>query len=253
MDKNYISGYSPAFDFAYDITIDGSGNICVTGSSYGNNQQPDFVTIKYNISGDTLWVRRYNGPGNNWDIARAITLDAAGNVYVTEKHMVSTDFNYLTIKYNAAGNQLWAVQYDGPSNSDDGTFDIRVDGSGNVYVTGHSWQSGTSWDYATIKYNSAGVQQWVARYNGPGNIADFAIALGIDSSGNVYVTGTSDDLSVNFYPAYATVKYNSAGVQQWAARYNVLWSYASAIAVDQSGNVYVTGRSYALAPLHYAQ
>ncbi|MCI0448775.1 MAG: SBBP repeat-containing protein [Chlorobi bacterium] len=245
--RQYISGYTPPFDFAYAIDLDASGNIYVTGSSYGSDQQPDFVTIKYNSSGDTLWVRRYNGPGNNWDIARAITIDAAGNVYVAgETYSESTDFNYATIKYDAGGNQVWVVQYNGTSNNDDGALALTVDGSGNVYVTGHSWQAGTSWDYATIKYNSAGVQQWVARYNGPGNIADFAVALGIDPSGNVYVTGTSDDLSVNFFPAYATVKYNSSGVQQWVARYNVLWSYASAIAVDNSGNAYVTGRSYAL-------
>ena len=245
--EQYVSGNSPAFDFAYDIETDGSGNVYVTGSSYGPNEMPDFATIKYSSSGDTLWVRRYNGPGNNFDIARAIAIDAAGNVYVTgETFSESTDFNYVTIKYNSAGNQQWVAQYDGPSSNDDGALDVAVDVSGNVYVTGHSWQSGTSWDYATIKYNSAGVQQWVGRYNGPGNIADFAVALGIDPLGNVYVTGTDNDLSVTHFPAYATVKYNSNGVQQWAARYNVLWSYASAIAVDNSGNVYVTGRSYEL-------
>jgi uncharacterized delta-60 repeat protein len=246
--RNYISGYSPAFDFSYAIAVDpSSGNIYVAGSSYGSNQLPDVVTIKYNSSGDTVWVRRYNGPDNNWDDAQAMAVDAAGNVYVTGKtYSDSTFFNYVTIKYSAAGVQEWVAQYDGPSNNDDGATAIAVDGSGNVYVTGHSWQSGTSWDYATIKYNCSGQQLWVSRYNGPGNIADFATGLALDPSDNVYVTGTSDDLSVNFFPAYATVKYNSDGVEQWVARYNELWSYASAIAVDESGNAYVTGRSYAL-------
>lgn len=244
--RQYMSGYMPAFDFAYDIDVDANGNVYMTGSSYGPNQLPDFVTIKYNNSGDTLWVRRYNGPGNNWDIARDMDIDGAGNVYVTgETYSESTDFNYVTIKYNAAGIQQWTAQYDGPSNSDDGAVALTVDGAGNVYVTGHSWQSGTSWDYATIKYNSQGVQQWVTRYNGPGNIGDFAVAVDIDPSGNIYVTGTDDDLSVEVFPAYATIKYNPNGAEQWVARYNVLWSYAKAIAVDNSGNVYVTGRSFA--------
>ena len=43
-------------------------------------------------------------------------------------------------------------------------------------------------EYATIKYNNSGEQQWVARYNGAGNGSQ-ANAIGIDGSGNVYVTG----------------------------------------------------------------
>jgi hypothetical protein len=46
-------------------------------------------------------------------------------------------------------------------------------------------------DYATIKYDSGGQQQWVAYYNGPDNNADFAEALCRDASGVMYVTGES--------------------------------------------------------------
>ena len=245
--RQYISGFSPAFDYANAISVDNSGNIYITGGSYGSNQLPDIVLIKYSSAGDTVWVRRYNGSDNNWDDGQALAVDATGNVYVTGRtYSDSTYFNYVTIKYNSAGEQQWLGQYDGPSNNDDGTVALAVDGSGNVYVTGYSWQSGTSWDYATIKYDSSGQQLWVSRYNGPGNIADFAVGLALDASDNVYVTGTSDDLSVTLYPTYATVKYNSAGDEQWVARYNELWSYATAISVDASGNAYVTGRSYAL-------
>ncbi len=122
-------------------------------------------------------------------------------------------------------------------------YSLAVDGSGNVYVTGESAGSGTSRDYATIKYNSSGVQQWVARYNGPGNSNDFAdYSLVVDGSGNVYVTGYS--LGSGTLDDYATIKYNSSGVQQWVARYNGPgnnYDFATSLAVDGSGNVYVTG------------
>jgi hypothetical protein len=189
------------------------------------------------------WVARYNGSANLDDGGHAIAGDSSGNVYVTGgSHGSGTDLDYATIKYTSAGQQQWVARYNGPANGWDRAAAIARDSSGNVYATGQSLGLGTDFDYATVKYNSAGQQQWVARYNGPGNGEDDAVAIATDSSGNVYVTGQS--IGAGTYADYATIKYNSAGQQQWVARYNRLVSdIARAIAVDSSGNVYVTGRS----------
>ena len=140
--------------------------------------------------------------------------------------------------------QEWVARYNGPGNSSDGATSIVIDGLGNIYVTGVSTGSGSANDYATIKYNSAGVQLWIARYNGPSNLDDYAKSIAIDGSGNVYVTGKS--IGSGPINDYATIKYNSSGVQQWVARYNGPGNnidVAYAIALDGSGNVYVTGNS----------
>ncbi len=47
------------------------------------------------------------------------------------------------------------------------------------------------YDYATIKYSSAGVPLWTNRYNGPANREDYAYAVAVDGSNNVIVTGSS--------------------------------------------------------------
>ena len=114
----------------------------------------------------------------------------------------------------------------------------------NVYVTGGSSGSGTRYDYATIKYNSAGVQQWVETYNGPANYNDTANDIAVDDSGNVYVTGSSDGASSD-NEDYATIKYNSAGVQQWLSRYDGGGGGddAYAMSLDETGTLYVTGDS----------
>jgi hypothetical protein len=157
-----------------------------------------------------------------------------------------TDRDYVTIKYNSAGQQLWVARYNGPANGADAAEAIALDGSGNVYVTGGS--TGTTFpdsDYATIMYNSAGQQQWVARYNSPANGTDSATRIAIDGSGNVCVTGHTRDPSTN-YEHYLTIRYNSAGQEQWVASYSGPYNGAHlplGMAIDGSGNVYVTGSS----------
>jgi hypothetical protein len=106
-------------------------------------------------------VRRYNGPGNYDDEATAIAVDGTGNVYVTgESYGSDTSRDYATIKYNSAGDTVWLRRYNGPGNDEDRASAIAVDGTGNVYVTGWSVGSGTSDDYATIKYSGVGVEEW---------------------------------------------------------------------------------------------
>jgi len=232
-------------DRATALAVDGSGNVYVTGYSYGSGTLNDYATIKYNSTGEEQWVARYNGSWNSDDNASALVVDGSGNVYVTGLSFDSTSsYDYATIKYNSSGVEQWVARYNGTWNFDDRATALAVDGSGNVYVTGYSYGSGTHYDYATIKYNSSGVEQWVARYNGPRNYDDQAYALAADGLGNVYVTGISYG-SGTLYD-YATIKYNSLGEEQWVARYNGPGNSddgAKAIALDGSGNLYVTGYS----------
>ena len=81
----------------------------MTGSSHGGVTGYDYATIKYSPDGDPLWVSdsnpdgaaRYDGPGHSTDIATAMVLDAAGNVYVTGWSTGGgTGFDFATIKYS---------------------------------------------------------------------------------------------------------------------------------------------------------
>src|ERR1700730_2186293 len=110
----------------------------------------------------------------------------------------------MTAVSNGQVSQQWASRYNGPGNNLDVAYSTAVDASGNVYVTGSSMGSGTGNDYATVKYNSTGVQQWVQRYNGSGNSEDVPYSIVVDGTGNVYVTGYSRSGAANGTENYAT-------------------------------------------------
>ncbi len=235
-------------DEAMAIAVDDNG-VYVTGytSYYILDDSCDYCTIKYDKeTGDTIWLRKYNGPENKCDQACAIGLDNAGNVYVTGKSKnANNDFDYLTIKYNSAGEEQWTKRYNNPTgNGWDIAYALVVDNSGNVYVTGESYDLTTYYDCVTVKYNSFGIQQWVQRYSYEGNWSDQGNAVTVDDDGNVYVTSRSVSTTSSW--DYATIKYNASGTQQWVARYNGMDNNddePADIALDSLGNIYVTGKS----------
>lgn len=138
----------------------------------------------------------------------------------------------------------WVRRYNGPGDARDASYAIAVDGSGNVYVTGFSEVAAYNSDWATIKYYPNGDTAWLRRYNGPANAGDEARDIGVDGSGNVYVTGFSGGSGTQ--ADYTTIKYYPNGDTAWVRRYNGPTSSRDAsysIALDYFGNVYVTGGS----------
>ncbi len=233
-------------DYVNAMTIDASGNVYVTGSSYGSTGGENFATVKYNSTGTQLWATIYNGSGNGSDYANAIAVDGSGNVYVTGNSYNGSNVDIATLKYNSSGTQQWAAVYNGAANGPDQGFAITVDASGNVFTGGYAnTSSANQSDFATFKYNSSGVQQWVSFYNGTGNGTAYAQKMVLDADGNVYVTGYINNS--NNTSDYCTIKYNTAGIQQWVVTFNGSGNSddrPSAIAVDAAGNVYVTGYTY---------
>ena len=237
------NGPAGSFDAGRAIVVDAAGNVYVTGESVASwDTGFDYVTIKYDVHGNALWVARFDGPGHSSDFARAMAIDANGDIYVTGDSVAEDGrANYATVKYNGDGTLQWVAYYDGPANRSDVARAVAVDAAGYIYVTGQS--AGTvGTDYATVKYDLNGNQVWAARYTEPvSEHAGDAVAIAVDSAGCVFVTGAAGSVDAR---AYATVKYDPEGNQLWVARFSPpdsIGARASALVLDAAANVYVTG------------
>jgi len=251
-------------DYPQAMAVDASGNVVVTGSSYGGDplyggSSMDYATIKYSNAGVPLWTNRYNGPGNANDSAAALALDANGNVIVTgysdggDPAYGGSRMDYATIKYSNAGVPLWTNRYNGPGNGNDSAVALATDAAGNVVVSGQSEGIVGSWYNATLKYSSAGVPLWTNFYGGNVSLYDNR-SMALDSSGNVVLTVPSQVDCITWND-FLTIKYSSAGVPLWTNRFNGPGNgndAPHAVAVDASGNVYVSGSSDGITSPDYA-
>lgn len=287
--STFIGG--SGYEIAYGLTIDGSDNSYMTGTTAStdypvtvgaydvtiNGLHDGFVT-KLNSTGTALGYSTFFG-GSAYDEAYAIAKDASGNVYVTGE-TESTNYPtsggaFSTAKQgfwdsfvtalNSSGSALIYSTYLGGSNEDYG-FGIAVDGSNNAYMTGYTYSS----DYPTTagaydqtfndaedvfvtKLNSNGTALLYSTFLG-GIGSDRGYSIATDASGNAYVTGRTN---FSDYPVTSGAFDQTAngGGDVFVTKLN---SSASAlifstflggngnefgydIAIDGSENVYISG------------
>jgi hypothetical protein len=188
------AGHHGDFATAIGVSPDGTA-VVVTGGSADVHGVSDFATVSYHGgTGAQEWVARFKGPGGTADIAYALTISPdGGGLFVTGESIVSDyESRFSTVAYDATGGtQRWVSRYECPG-SNALAMGMSPDGTA-VFVTGVTMCSTTNEDFTTISYDAGtGSEQWVARYNDPGDGVDVARALAVSPDGTrVFVTGES--------------------------------------------------------------
>jgi hypothetical protein len=306
--STYLGGNGD--DRGRGIAVDSSGNVFVTGETISNDftggsnnggtnnsfkggfYGGDAFVAKLGSSGTLDWAT-YLGGSKSWDWwegGYGIAVDSSGNAFVTgytdsndfigasnnggtNNSFKGGDYDAFVAKLTPSGTLSWAT-YLGGSGEDRG-LGIAVDSSGNAFVTGDTGSSDFTggsndggannskggWvDAFVAKLTSSGVLSW-ATYLGR-SWYDHGVGIAVDSSGNVFVTGgagsgyftggsnnggTNNSFKDGFtdtggYDDAFVAKLTSSGLLSWAT---YLGGYCdeegTAIAVDSSGNAFVTG------------
>jgi hypothetical protein len=264
---------------AYVTGVTGSTNFPTTAplqAAYGGGASDAFVT-KLNSTGSAKVYSTYLG-GSGDDTGRQIAVDASGNAYVVG-YTTSTNFptanplqatygggltDVFVAKISADGSTKLYSTYLGGS-GEDGGYGIAVDASGNAYVTGltastnfpttnplQATYGGGTYDAFVTKISANGSAKLYSTYLG-GADWDQGEGIAVDSSGNAYVIGLTH--STNFPTANAMQTAKAGGYDAFVAKISAdgstkLYStylggtgddYGYGIAVDGSGNAYVTG------------
>jgi hypothetical protein len=204
----HASGEGASFESLSAMTVDATGNVYVTGSSIAAGTSSDYITAKFDPSGNKLWSARYDSPEHGYDHPTTIVVDALGNVYVTGSGRERDASSYVTVKYSPNGVQQWVERYfPTPAYSMDFPYNLEVDRSGNVYVGGST---------GLVKYDYNGIEQWRS--------ADTVYAATLDRQNSLYISTWT-----------RIIKIDTSGVRQ-----TLLYTAGNDFAVDDSGNVYVT-------------
>ena len=240
-------------DRGFDVAVDIEGNLYVTGYEFRGDlgQNTNVWLRKYDTNGNTLWTETYDSPAHSEDYGHGVTVDAAGNVYVTgyERRVdLDQNNNVWLRKYDTNGNTVWTETYDNPNHGGDHGYGVALDVYGCVYVTGNEHRTdleqGTN--ILLLKHDTSGNVLWTRTYNSPGHLNDQGKGVVVDANGNVYVTGFESRPDLGQNSNVWLRKYDTNGNTLWTKTYNNPvyewgWEVGRDVAVDTEGNVYIAG------------
>jgi hypothetical protein len=176
-------------DTPLDVLCDASGNVYASGYGWnGNNVQ--LVLVKYDANGVFQWQRNHQGPGTLSAFARAIALDASGNVALCgHESSLSSGFNALLQCYSPAGALLWSTSFDGGANLDDTLYAVVPMPNGDLVACGQFNAASGGTNVGVARFSSSG--QLLSRRNddGGGGLADGGATLCVVDAQRVAVAG----------------------------------------------------------------
>ncbi len=219
------------------ICYGSDGNIYAAGTGCHAGTEIDIVVVSLSTSGTERWVYVHNGYADFVDDANAITCDANNYVYVGgSSYNSDTISDFTVISLTSDGDERWVYRHQGPYIGNGCVRALAIGSNGDIYAAGYDERFQSGQDFIIVCLDTSGTEQWIYRYNGPGNYTDdaYSIACGLD--GNIYGAGICD------YSNAVVVSLTAAGTERWVYQYDEHYEdRASSIVLGADSNVYVFG------------
>jgi subtilisin family serine protease len=237
----FFNGSANGDDIPAGIVSDGT-DIYVTGGTESASTAADYVTIKVKSDGTEVWNNLYDHNSLD-DIAVEIGLNLGGEIIVSGGSADQANlYDMATVKYDASGNLVnehrsnYNVGIDKPT-----CFDL--DTSGNAVIGGYYIPSPGEMQISLVSLDDTLGLNWSVLHN-PSAGEDKIVSLVTDDSGNIYVTGHTEE-SPNYFKCY-TAKFSSTGNLIWERDYQSPegGAFGKSIKLGTSGEIYVAGMSY---------
>jgi hypothetical protein len=245
---------STEFEHATGVTVDGAAAVFVVGSTNGAlgsapSGDADAFVARYDSDGDLDWVAQFGS--DDLDEALAVAVDGAGGVLVTGRTRgslagtASGDFDVWLARYDAAGVQVWALQFG--SDAYDVVRTASPDGAGGVYLGGIT-------DGDLGGSSGGGLDAWFARYDGAGNqlylqllgtaASEPGFVVTADGAGGAFVAGGYQVQLVSgaFEFGLLLMRIDGDGETLWSRRHSLSgFSYPLDIVLEDEGGFAVAG------------
>jgi len=251
------TGESESWNEATAVAVDTYGNVLVTGYSPNPEGWLNYYTVKYNPEGTKLWEQAYNyvstDPDNVADVtnsvARAVTTDADGNIYVTGTFDIFLN-RIGTIKYNALGEQQWVETY---KSDNEATRGWKIGLKNNILYVAGSHSAGFANDGTVVlSYTTNGTQNWVEETTDL--IETNNATLTFDAGGNIITSANGMTPGAEEWEqdvAARAYKYSPEGNLLGQAAFVISTATGTATmanmagtGIDNNGNVYFSVNSF---------
>jgi hypothetical protein len=242
-------------DHGYSVAVDAPGNAYITGVTRGNlggfdPGSADAFLGKFDSNGSEIWMTQI-GSGA-YDHSYSVAIDASGNAYISGTTQYNLGgpsagkYDAFLSKFDSGGNEIWSTQIG--TGEDDHSYSVAVDASGNAYISGKTEgdldgpNAGIE-DPFLSKFDSDGNEIWTTQIGT--SQWENSKSITVDTAGNTYITGfTYGDLggpNLGGRDVFLC-KFDSSGNEIWTTQIGTsLLDHGSSVALDASGNAYITG------------
>ncbi len=225
-----------------DLAIGPDGGVYIAGASWVGAGF-DLLLLKYQPDGTLEWARTTGQPGDRWDAGYALAVDGDNSTIVVgyTEPLVSLDSGAYVVKYDAAGDLVWARVRDG-FNTVEAAERVVFGEDGLIYVLGEVSPPAEPLHIWTAAYDASGIMHWEDLRAGTADLSNYAGGLASVPGGGVAVSGQRWDDTI----AMTTLKYASDGALLWERIEQAGYAAASAadVAVGADGAVYTVGYGY---------